>query len=114
MLLPSCGLQMEKIMWALIFEVKKVLESRIDGHPAGQGKGSFSHPSPRLSLAIDCSCSRGLCPASVEVQPGQCHVGLRAGELVNRCHQTGRLSCFHRLSELSPGIFSGQSILRAS
>lgn len=31
----SCRLLEGKIMWALIFEVKKVLE----GHPAGWGKG---------------------------------------------------------------------------
>lgn len=58
----SCGLPMGKIFWALIFfEGKKFPE----GQTAGQGKGLYSHCSPRLSLPVVrvvLSCRGGLLP----------------------------------------------------
>lgn len=57
-------------MWALIFEVKKVLE----GHPAGQGEGPGSRHLPVcLQLLTEgggrsCSYSRGFRPAGVQMQ----------------------------------------------
>lgn len=77
------------------------------------GKGPDSHHSPRLSVAIACPCSRALpsqCGGAARAVP----CGVTKGGPCEQMPAAGLLLGCHRLSEWSPGILSGQNILRTS
>ena len=91
----SCGLWVGKITWALIFEVKEVLE----GHSSGWCRGPCSHPLPGCQL-LAVPALEGFGLASVEMRRSSAILGRGKGSVVSRCQRTGLFFCFHRLPEL--------------